>query len=92
MDDGLQEMVKDRQDKYVRISTNVIKYDLSYELDLLKLHMYKCWLGYYISHREQDNSPPDNNPPRTIAPPRIIAPHKFFSVLYLVSDYPFLTL
>ena len=39
---------------------------------------------------EQDNSPPDNCP-RTIAP-RTIASHNFFSILYLVSDYLFLTL
>jgi hypothetical protein len=33
----------------------------------------------------------DANGSRTIDPPTI-APHKLFSVLYLVSDYPFLTL
>ena len=33
----------------------------------------------------------DTEGSRTIAPQTIV-PHKFFSVLYLVSDYPFLTL
>ena len=47
----------------------------------------EMWAVMYLCVRgEQDNSPPDNSPTR------IIAPHKFFSVLYLVSDYPFLTL
>ena len=64
------------------ILSSMLKDTHSLDLDLLQ--------GIRTYNWEQDNSPPDNSPPDNS--PRTIAPHNFFSVLYLVSDYLFLTM
>ena len=70
------------------ILSSMLKDTHSLDLDLLQ--------GIRTYNWEQDNSPPGHCPPENFPPdnsPRTIAPlWQFFSVLYLVSDYLFLTM